>query len=258
METIIRAPAAVSYTAIVFVPTQLEIGSEFSILTSFKSGSSLSNLTAKLIAASGIIAGAVEISSYEPNSEREMLIKGKISAELAAGVYPISLVIMSGDVPLLSRQFKLSVKEKISESVCGNNVCEGSESADDCIQDCHCGDFKCQSELGENMASCYGDCQYAPFSPVAFWAITLVIALLAIGAHLYKDVTKKARELEKYFKARLKRGEKPESIRHSLMDIGYSGEHVSKTYEHLKKKTSRLRSQPFRPRSGANTPQKAT
>lgn len=231
----------VSYTAIVFVPSQLEVGSNFSILMNFKSGNDLSNMTARLVTVSSIASEIVQIEHYKPNSEQEIVITGKISPELAEGAYLVSLIISVGNETISLSQFKLNIKSKVAEAICGNGVCEGSETAENCIQDCHCGNFKCESEFGENVSTCYRDCQYAPFTPTIFWTVTLTITLLAIGVHLYRDVTRKARELEKYFRARMKRGEKANDLRGKLTSLGYSKAHIEKAYTKVRKKHSKLK-----------------
>jgi len=41
---------------------------------------------------------------------------------------------------------------------CGDGQCTGKENYCNCMDDCHCGDKKCQSDYGENYTNCASDC----------------------------------------------------------------------------------------------------
>merc|ERR1712228_321843 len=41
---------------------------------------------------------------------------------------------------------------------CGDGICDDFEVRKDCPLDCTCGDFVCNSDLGENVENCPSDC----------------------------------------------------------------------------------------------------
>lgn len=63
-----------------------------------------------------------------------------------------------GDMVCDGTETKTSCAEDCAEATCGDDVCQASENATSCAQDCSCGNQVCEANLGETAATCAQDC----------------------------------------------------------------------------------------------------
>lgn len=222
-----------SYIVSVSAPSQLKQGSNISLLVNFKSDADLSNLKFEIAAAEGIEISSIELPKYTADTNQLIVLSGVIGETMPLGRQTFTLNILVSDKIVLAKSFDVLIVEK-EITVCGNGACEESETAENCIQDCHCGDNICQSEFGENPAICPDDCKAVLYlTPLQAIILTICIAIFGI---LFLWSRSEWYKLVQYILRRLKAGENIHSIKSRLKTIGWKEETVERASKKALKK----------------------
>lgn len=215
----VEKPCPAGFILDIRVPPGVRAGQDFALQIILQKSSETRNGEISVEAPEGIRVNKENVNNLGANEEVKKILVGHVSDTVSDGVYNIRIKIdMDGQV--VYRDVALRVAAP-GAAICGDGVCGVTETLDNCFIDCYSPTARFFAGIGGGIVA---------------WATMLGIAIAAMIYHLFGDATKKAKDLEHYIHSRLKRGERPGSIRNKLVQIGYTNKRVTDVYNKIRRK----------------------
>ncbi|MBD3263144.1 hypothetical protein GF374_02065 [Candidatus Woesearchaeota archaeon] len=231
---VLTVGGAPNYVATISSPLFVGAGDDFIIYINYKSSSYTKRAKIEVTGPDGFTFIPKTIRNIDSGIEKTVSIRGLVDKDIKLGEYTLRFAAVKDDAEVLSKHFIIKVS-KLLYPRCGNDICERpTETSENCITDCHCGDKSCQEKWDETVFTCPVDCMIAPYTP--YWILLITTIAIAIIFVLLKKRKESKKELVKYVKRRLSKGHKTKKIKKDLKTVGWMESTIEEAFKKVKTK----------------------